>query len=96
MYQTNNDDDDDDDDDDDEVKMRQKQMGDLRKLCLPMLCVLLHTVLHTSGQYQDCLALADIIASEEYQLYKVNYVLPLRTLYDQLPPNLIKLYICLN
>ena len=52
--------------------MRQKQLEDLRKLCLPMLCSLLYTVLHTSGQYQDCVALADIIASEEYQLYKVG------------------------
>ncbi|XP_033633061.1 nuclear pore complex protein Nup107-like [Asterias rubens] len=60
-----------DEDETEDEAMRQKQLEDLRKLCLPMLCSLLYTVLHTSGQYQDCVALADIIASEEYQLYKV-------------------------
>ena len=51
---------------------RQQQLSSLRELCLPMLCFLLHTVLHTTEQFKECLALADIIASEEHQLYKVN------------------------
>ncbi|XP_038045474.1 nuclear pore complex protein Nup107-like [Patiria miniata] len=50
---------------------RLQQMNGLRGLCLPMLCFLLHTVLHTTEQYRECLALADVIASEDHQLYKV-------------------------
>ncbi|XP_022097754.1 nuclear pore complex protein Nup107-like [Acanthaster planci] len=50
---------------------RLEQMNGLRELCLPMLCVLLHTVLHTTEQYKECLALADVLASEDNQLYKV-------------------------
>lgn len=45
----------------------------LRKLCLPMMCFLLHTVLHSTGQYQECLRLADMVASERHKLYSVSY-----------------------
>jgi hypothetical protein len=51
---------------------RQQQMMSLRQLVLPGLCFLLHNILHTSQQYAECLQLADIIASEQHQLYKVN------------------------
>ncbi len=44
----------------------------LRQLCLPLICFLLHTVLHTTQQYKQCLQLADIIASEQHQLYTVR------------------------
>lgn len=50
---------------------RTVQMSRLRQLCLPTLCLLLHKVLHTTEQYKECLQLADIIASDEYELYKV-------------------------
>ena len=50
---------------------RQQQMMSLRQLVLPGLCFLLHNILHTSQQYAECLQLADIIASEQHQLYKV-------------------------
>ncbi|XP_072042829.1 nuclear pore complex protein Nup107-like [Amphiura filiformis] len=49
---------------------RQEQLEGLRQLCIPMLCVILHTVLHTTGRYRECVALADTIASEQYELYK--------------------------
>eukprot|EP00076_Gallus_gallus_P008609 XP_004937619.1 nuclear pore complex protein Nup107 isoform X1 [Gallus gallus] len=50
---------------------RTHQMILLRKLCLPMMCFLLHTVLHSTGQYQECLRLADMVASERHKLYSV-------------------------
>ncbi|KAM6301933.1 nuclear pore complex protein Nup107 isoform 2-T2 [Podargus strigoides] len=50
---------------------RTHQMILLRKLCLPVMCFLLHTVLHSTGQYQECLRLADMVASERHKLYTV-------------------------
>ncbi|XP_054844769.1 nuclear pore complex protein Nup107 isoform X1 [Eublepharis macularius] len=50
---------------------RAHQMIMLRKLCLPMMCFLLHTVLYRTGQYQEDLRLADLIASERHKLYLV-------------------------
>ena len=52
---------------------RTHQMILLRKLCLPMMCFLLHTVLHSTGQYQECLRLADMVASDQHKLYTVSY-----------------------
>lgn len=51
---------------------RAHQMSLLRKLCLPMMCFLLHTVLHSTGQHQECLRLADMVASERHKLYTVS------------------------
>ncbi len=53
---------------------RSHQMTLLRQLCLPLMCFLLHTVLHTTQQFQLCLQLADTIASEQHQLYLVRCV----------------------
>ncbi|GCC31828.1 hypothetical protein chiPu_0010289 [Chiloscyllium punctatum] len=50
---------------------RSHQLNLLRQLCLPMMCFLLHTVLHSTKQYQQCLKLADIVASEQHKLYQV-------------------------
>ncbi|KAM4036684.1 nuclear pore complex protein Nup107 [Anomaloglossus baeobatrachus] len=58
-------------DDADEDPERKHQMDLLRNLCLPMMCFLLHTVLHNTDQYQECLRLADVISSETQKLYKV-------------------------
>ena len=52
--------------------MRTHQMELLRQLCLPTLCNLLHKLLHTTERYKECLQLADLVASEDHQLYKVN------------------------
>ncbi|XP_045478913.1 nuclear pore complex protein Nup107 [Harmonia axyridis] len=43
----------------------------LRSICIPEVIMLLYTVLSRSELHQECLQLADIIASEKYQLYKV-------------------------
>lgn len=60
---------------DDELKdawhNRLVQMENLRKLCIPEIIMLLHTVLHSANQFNECLKLADEIASERRQLYKV-------------------------
>ncbi|XP_055482202.1 nuclear pore complex protein Nup107 isoform X1 [Psammomys obesus] len=63
---------------------RTHQMGLLRKLCLPMLCFLLHTILHSTGQYQECLQLADMVSSERHKLYLVFSKEELRKLLQKL------------
>jgi len=55
----------------DECRGRQMQL--LRRLCLPSLCTLLHEVLHSTQRYKQCVQIADCIADEHHQLYKVTY-----------------------
>ncbi|CAH0555792.1 unnamed protein product [Brassicogethes aeneus] len=43
----------------------------LRSSCIPEIVLLLYTVLFESGQHEECVQLADILASEKYGLYKV-------------------------
>jgi len=50
---------------------RRHQMLLLRQLCLPKLCLLLHQVLHTTQRYKQCVQIADCVADEHHQLYKV-------------------------
>ncbi|XP_055506801.1 nuclear pore complex protein Nup107 [Leucoraja erinacea] len=50
---------------------RKHQLKLLRQLCLPAMCFLLHTVLHSTKQYQQCLKLADVISSEQHKIYQV-------------------------
>lgn len=54
-----------------EWEYRLVQMENLRKLCIPEIVLLLHKVLHLSGEYKDCVKLADQLAAEQGQLYKV-------------------------
>uniref|UniRef100_A0A8C3YRL3 Nuclear pore complex protein n=1 Tax=Catagonus wagneri TaxID=51154 RepID=A0A8C3YRL3_9CETA len=63
---------------------RIHQMVLLRQLCLPMLCFLLHTILHSTGQYQECLQLADMVSSERHKLYLVFSKEELRKLLQKL------------
>ncbi|XP_004912993.1 nuclear pore complex protein Nup107 isoform X1 [Xenopus tropicalis] len=63
---------------------RSHQMNLLRTLCLPMMCFLLHTVLHNTKQYKDCLRLADIISSEHQKLYMVFSKTEMRNLLQKL------------
>lgn len=51
--------------------LRQEQLEGLRRLVLPGLLFLLHTVLHTSKQFMECLKLADYVMSDQYKLYEV-------------------------
>nr|XP_055045739.1 nuclear pore complex protein Nup107 [Misgurnus anguillicaudatus] len=50
---------------------RTHQMALLRRLCLPMMLFLLLTVLQRTERHQECLRLADIIASDQHKLYEV-------------------------
>ena len=52
--------------------LRQEQLEGLRRLVLPGLLFLLHTVLHTSEQYMECVRLADVVMGEQYKLYEVG------------------------
>lgn len=54
-----------------EDRLRQQQMKSLRTLCIPKIVLLLHTVLHSMGEYAEALQLADLVVSEQYKLYKV-------------------------
>ncbi|XP_065218253.1 nuclear pore complex protein Nup107 [Planococcus citri] len=53
-----------------EDSSRIAQMNALRKLCIPKIVILLHTVLHSIQLYDECLKLAEIITSEENEIYK--------------------------
>ena len=52
--------------------MREHQMEKLRKLCIPKVALLLHTVMSDMNEHFECVQLADTLASEQYQLYNVS------------------------
>ncbi|XP_001602744.1 nuclear pore complex protein Nup107 [Nasonia vitripennis] len=51
--------------------LREHQLEKLRKLCIPKIALLLHTVMTEMNEQAECVQLADILASEQHQLYKV-------------------------
>ncbi|XP_019849419.1 PREDICTED: nuclear pore complex protein Nup107-like isoform X1 [Amphimedon queenslandica] len=59
------------DDADPDESNRVQQMKRLREICIPRLCFLLHSVLHSSQNYKDCFELASVIASESHGLHEV-------------------------
>ncbi|XP_017881019.1 nuclear pore complex protein Nup107 [Ceratina calcarata] len=50
---------------------REHQMEKLREFCIPKITLLLHSVMSEMNEHAECIQLADILASEQYQLYKV-------------------------
>uniref|UniRef100_A0A1A9WZW9 Nuclear pore complex protein n=1 Tax=Glossina brevipalpis TaxID=37001 RepID=A0A1A9WZW9_9MUSC len=50
---------------------RLTQLERLRSICIPEIVLLLHKVLYVSNDFQGCIKLADEIASETRQIYKV-------------------------
>lgn len=52
--------------------LRDHQMEKLRNLCIPKIVLLLHSVMTEMNESAECIKLADILASEQYQLYKVS------------------------
>ena len=46
-------------------RQRSREIDYLRKLCLPQLVLLLHSVLHNTRQFERAIAIADLIASEK-------------------------------
>ncbi len=51
----------------------------LRKLCIPQVILLLHTILHTTEQFREAMALADLVADETYGLYECFHKENMRT-----------------
>lgn len=49
-------------------------MEKLRELCIPKITLLLHSVMSEMNEHAECIQLADILASEQYQLYKVHVI----------------------
>lgn len=49
---------------------RAQQMSVLRSIYIPQVTSLLQNILHSTENYKDSVRLADIIASEQHQLYK--------------------------
>ncbi|EZA49072.1 hypothetical protein DMN91_010334 [Ooceraea biroi] len=54
-----------------ENELRDHQMEKLRELCIPKVTLLLHSVMSEMNEHAGCIQLADVLASEQYQLYKV-------------------------
>ncbi|XP_055586124.1 nuclear pore complex protein Nup107 isoform X2 [Uranotaenia lowii] len=54
-----------------EWQHRAVQLENLRKLCIPDVVLLLHQIFTLSGRYSESLQLADVIGSEQRQLYAV-------------------------
>lgn len=50
---------------------REHQMEKLRELCIPKITLLLHSVMSEMNEHTECIQLADLLASEQYKLYKV-------------------------
>lgn len=50
---------------------RQSEMDYLRRLLLPKQVLVLHSVLHKTGQFRKAVQLADLVASENDRLYEV-------------------------
>lgn len=54
-----------------EGELREHQLQKLRELCIPKVTLLLHSVMSEMNEHDGCIQLADILASEQHQLYKV-------------------------
>lgn len=54
-----------------EDELREHQLEKLRELCIPKVTLLLHSVMSEMNEHAECIQLADTLASEQYQLYKV-------------------------
>lgn len=55
-----------------EDELREHQLAKLRELCIPKITLLLHSVMSEMNEHANCIQLADTLASEQYQLYKVR------------------------
>lgn len=76
--------------DDEDVQQRMREMDYLRRLCIPQIVLLLHSVLHTTEQFDRAIALADTIASEQYGLYEVYHQENLREFLSKIRESSLK------
>ena len=49
---------------------REAELASLRRLLVPRTVTLLHSLLHSTGQHQQCVSLADTVADEGHALYQ--------------------------
>lgn len=59
------------DDDKASLDSRSHQIQGIRKLCIPQIVLLLHNILHSSGDYENAIKIVDDLVSEQYQIYTV-------------------------
>ena len=59
------------DDSNPELSLRMHQLERLRNICIPKITLLLLNVMSEMNEHGGCVELADILASEQYGLYKV-------------------------
>ncbi|KAA0194541.1 hypothetical protein HAZT_HAZT008684 [Hyalella azteca] len=48
---------------------RSRQLATLRSIYIPQVCSLLQNILSSTGDHKQCIQLADIVSSEQHQLY---------------------------
>lgn len=59
------------DEDEQSLENRSQQLQGIRKLCIPQLVLLLHNILHLSGDYGNAIKIVDDLVSETHQIYSV-------------------------
>ncbi|CAD6225773.1 GSCOCG00005718001-RA-CDS [Cotesia congregata] len=64
--------------------LRKHQLLKLRSLCIPKITLLLINVMSEMNEHAECIELADTLASERYQLYKVFPKERLREVYRKI------------
>ncbi|XP_040571434.1 nuclear pore complex protein Nup107 [Lepeophtheirus salmonis] len=63
---------------------RKEELEYLRKICIPKLVLLLHSVYHSSKQFKEAIKLADLVASERYEIYQLYSKDKLRELLNKI------------
>lgn len=53
------------------LENRFEQLKGIRKLCIPQLVLLLHNILHSSGDFKGAIQIIDDLVSENVNLYSV-------------------------
>lgn len=53
------------------LENRLQQLNGIRKLCVPQLILLMHNILHSSGNYKEAIQIIDDLVSENCQIYSV-------------------------
>ncbi|XP_015432951.1 PREDICTED: nuclear pore complex protein Nup107 [Dufourea novaeangliae] len=67
-----------------EEEAREHEMEKLRQLCISKITLLLHSVMSEMNEHANCIQLADILASEQYQLYNVFQKSRLREIFKKI------------
>eukprot|EP00096_Caligus_rogercresseyi_P014843 TRINITY_DN7323_c0_g1_i1.p1 TRINITY_DN7323_c0_g1~~TRINITY_DN7323_c0_g1_i1.p1 ORF type:complete len:873 (-),score=260.12 TRINITY_DN7323_c0_g1_i1:73-2691(-) len=54
-----------------DASQRTEELEYLRRLLIPKLVILLHSVLHGTKQFKEAIRLGDLVASERYEIYRL-------------------------